>query len=55
MTTLSIFILGLIVSGITGYAAFLVGLEEAADPSQSRVEDLTVIEKKLVGRGSFEE
>ncbi len=52
MTVLGIFILGTIVTAITGYAAFLVGLEEAADTTQSRLQDLTAIEKRIVGRGS---
>ena len=52
MTALGIFILGTIVTAITGYAAVLVGLEEAADSTQSRVQDLTAIEKRLVGRAS---
>lgn len=52
MTALGIFILGTIVTAITGYAAVLVGLEEAADTSQSRPQDLTAIEKKWVGRES---
>ncbi len=55
MTVAGIFILGTIVTAITGYAAVLVGLEEAADPVQSRVQDLTAIEKKLVGRGSSDD
>lgn len=50
MTTAAIFILGLVVSGITLAASLLVGLHEAADPSLSRVEDLTEIEKKIVDR-----
>ena len=50
MSVLAIFILGCIVTVVTGTAAVLVGLEEAADPTQSRVEDLTEFEKKVVGR-----
>ena len=50
MTTIAIFILGLIVTIITGFGAVLIGLQEAADPVQSRAEDLTGTEKKLVGR-----
>jgi hypothetical protein len=55
MTVVGIFVLGTIVTVITGYAAFLVGLEEAADTTQSRVQDLTAIEKKIVGRGSTDD
>ena len=45
-----IFVLGVIVTGITLAAVILVGLGEAADPSQSRPEDLTGWERSLVGR-----
>ena len=55
MTVLGIFVLGTIVTAITGCAAVLVGLEEAADTSQSRINDLTAIEKKLVGRRAVED
>ena len=48
--TLIIFLLGLFVTGITLTASILVGLQEAADPSHSRIEDLTELEKKIVGR-----
>jgi hypothetical protein len=51
MNTVAIFVVGLFVSGIVGTAAILVGLFEAADPNQSRVEDLTDFEKSVVGRG----
>lgn len=54
MTAAAIFVLGLIVTVITGAGAILIGLEEAADPGQSRLEDLTPIEKQLVGRGEDE-
>lgn len=50
MTTIAIFVLGLVVTAITGAGAILIGLQEAADPSLSRVEDLTELEKKIVGR-----
>ena len=50
MSTLAIFIIGLIVTGLTLTAALLVGLQEAADPALSRIEDLTEVEKKIVGR-----
>ena len=48
--TIGIFIVGLVVSGLTLAAALLVGLHEAADPALSRIEDLTETEKKIVGR-----
>ena len=51
MTSLAIFVLGLIVTAITGAGAILIGLQEASDPKQSRVGDLTEIEKQIVGRG----
>ena len=51
MNTVAIFVLGLFVSGITVTAAILVGFFEAADPNHSRVEDLTDIERNVVGRG----
>jgi len=50
MTSFAIFVLGLIVTAITGAGAILIGLEEASDPEQSRVQDLTKIEKQIVGR-----
>lgn len=48
--TATIFCLGLFVTGITLTASVLVGLQEAADPSHSRIEDLTKLEKRIVGR-----
>ncbi len=50
MSIMVIFVIGLFVSGLTFAAVMLVGLQEAADPALSRVEDLTKIEKKIVGR-----
>jgi hypothetical protein len=50
MTSLAIFALGVIVSMITGAGAILIGLQEASDLSQSRVQDLTDFEKRIVGR-----
>jgi hypothetical protein len=50
MTSFAIFVLGLIVTMITGAGAVLIGVEEASDPTQSRVEDLTELEKQIVGR-----
>ncbi|MGB7343478.1 MAG: hypothetical protein WBD20_04655 [Pirellulaceae bacterium] len=52
MTSLAIFVLGVIVTLITGVGAILIGLEEASDPEQSRVQDLTDLEKKIVGRNA---
>lgn len=51
MTALSIFVLGLCVTAVTGYGAILIGLQEAADPVQSDVDELTELEKQIVGRG----
>jgi hypothetical protein len=45
-----IFLLGVFVTVITLSAVILVGLSEAADPGQSRPEDLTSWERYLVGR-----
>ena len=50
MSTIVIFIVGLLVSGLTLTAAVCVGLQEASDPALSRVEDLMEIEKKIVDR-----
>ena len=52
MSIVAIFILGCIVTAVTGTAAVLVGLDEAADHTQSRIEDLTEFERRLVGRES---
>ena len=48
--TFIIFFLGVFVTAITLTASILIGLQEAADPSHSRIEDLTELEKKIVGR-----
>jgi len=50
VTSFAIFVLGLIVASIAGVGAVLIGFEEASDASQSRLQDLTEIEKKFVGR-----
>ena len=50
MSIVIIFVIGLFVSGVVLVAVVLIGLQEAADPSLSRVEDLTEIERKIVGR-----
>jgi hypothetical protein len=50
MTSFAIFVLGLIVTVITGVGALMIGLEEASDPDQSRLQDLTQLEKQIVGR-----
>jgi hypothetical protein len=49
-----IFFLGLFVTAIACIAVFFVDLQEAADPSQSRIEDLTEFEKRMVGRSDDE-
>ncbi len=54
MTSFAIFVLGLVVTLITGAGAILIGLQEASDPTQSRVEELTTLEKRIVGRGDAE-
>ena len=50
MSTLAIFGLGLIVTGMTLAAVFLVGLDEAGDPAHSNLSDLSPLEKNLVNR-----
>ncbi|TWU32010.1 hypothetical protein [Novipirellula artificiosorum] len=50
MTSFAILVLGVIVSAITGTGAIMIGLQEAADPDHSRVEDLSAVEKQIVGR-----
>ena len=50
MTSLAIFALGLVVTCITGAGAILIGLQEASDPDQSQIQDLTKLEKQIVGR-----
>jgi hypothetical protein len=50
MSTAAIFLLGLLVSGITFTAVVLIGLGEAGDSDHSRPEDLTPIEQALVDR-----
>jgi hypothetical protein len=50
MTSAAILVLGFIVTLITGAGALLIGLEEASDPEQSRIQDLTGVEKQIVGR-----
>jgi hypothetical protein len=50
MTSFAIFVLGLVVTAVTGAGAVLIGLQEASDPGHSRVEDLTTLEKQIVGR-----
>jgi hypothetical protein len=49
MTTMMIFLLGVLVTLVTLTAVVLVGLSEAADPAHSRPEDLTAWEQSLVG------
>jgi len=53
MGVLAIFVLGVIVSGITLAGALAVGISEAGDPAQSRPEDLTEFEKEVVDRGDL--
>ena len=55
MTTLGIFLLGTLVTGITFVAVILIGLDEAADPAHSRVEDLSSFEKSMVNRSDDED
>ena len=50
MSTLAIFALGLIVTGMTLAAVVLIGLDEAGDPAHSKLGDLSSLEKNLVDR-----
>lgn len=50
MGTLAIFVLGLIVTGITLAAVVLIGLDEAGDPAHSKPGDLSALERKIVDR-----
>ncbi len=50
MSVVIIFAVGVVVSGVALAAVVLVGLQEAGDPALSRDEDLTEIERKIVGR-----
>lgn len=50
MTTLGIFLLGILVTGITLAAVIVIGLDEAADLDHSQLEDLSSFEKTLVNR-----
>lgn len=50
MTTFGIFMLGILVTGITLAAVTLIGLDEAADPDHSRLKDLSSFEKSMVNR-----
>jgi hypothetical protein len=55
MVHLDIFILGLLVTCVTLAAAVLVGLNEASDPSHSRPEDLSSLERRFVDRGDLDQ
>ena len=50
MMTLPIFLLGVLVTGITIAAVLMVGIDEAGDVSNAREEDLNSIERALVNR-----
>lgn len=50
MSIFIIFAVGLFVTALSVVAVLLVGLQEASDPEQSRTEDLTAMEKKIVSR-----
>jgi hypothetical protein len=52
MSTLAIFLLGLIVTGMTLAAVVLIGLDEAGDPAHSKLGDLSSLEKNLVHRSA---
>ena len=48
--TLPIFLLGVLVTGITIAAVLMVGIDGAGDVSNAREEDLNSIERALVNR-----
>lgn len=48
--TLPIFLLGVLVSGLTIAAVLMVGIDEAGDVSHAREEDLNSFERALVNR-----
>jgi hypothetical protein len=50
MSDLVIFIFGSVVTAITATATVLIGFSEASDTSHARQEDLTRLEKKIVGQ-----
>ena len=50
MSIAIIFVVGLFVSVMAFVAVLLVGIQEASDPEQSQVEDLTDIERQIVSR-----
>ncbi len=50
MSLAIIFVVGLFVSVMSFVAVLLVGLQEASDPEQSRLEDLTDLEREIVSR-----
>ena len=50
MSYIVILIIGVVVAVITFAAASLVGLQEASDPSLSKKESLTEVEKDIVDR-----
>jgi hypothetical protein len=54
MTAVTIFVIGVLVTGMTLTAVVLVGVSEAADPAHSRPEDLSDWERALVNRGQAE-
>lgn len=49
MSDLVIFMFGLVVTVITATATMLIGMSEAADKNHARPQDLSGIEKKIVG------
>jgi hypothetical protein len=54
MSTLAIFLVGILVFGMTVTAVILIGLSEAGDPAHSRPSDLSSLERSLVNRQAGE-
>ena len=55
MMTLPIFLLGVLVTGITIAAVLVVGIDEAGDTSHARDADLTRLERALVDRPAVDD
>lgn len=51
----SFFLFGLLVTGMTLVAVVLVGISEAGDTDHARGEDLTDLEKRVIGNKRVED
>ena len=50
MMSLPIFLLGVLVTGMTIAAVLMIGIDEAGDVNHSREEDLSAFERAIVDR-----